>query len=250
MATKIKTVKTKTVATKVKGKPHFPLFHWMVFWVLVLATVALVCAIFGKIDVKTLKPVGAGNEKSVSAEDQLVGELKDQVAALEESLAKVENASGSTADCATTQVTAIDTYVTYVDKETGVSMSLPYSFGWNGQGCELSPGGPGGFGPGHIYGRYASLHISPRETAAEIIRVETTESTPTSTTEVSAVRNIRRRVINGLTVTTYTQALDIGFTRNTWVAAGRTYTYVIRDDYEWLTDAEAVKIIQSLRVTK
>lgn len=246
-------VATKKEAVSVKYE-RLRLRHWVMFWVLVAATHALVIAIFSNVDVRTLLPVNVVNDEQQKAEAQLINKLKNQVASLEESLSNAQRkAAPAESECETSSDAPIDTYVTYIDKETSVSMSLPYSFEWKGRGCSVPPAldyGSGiGFGPGHIYGRYASLDIRPREAAAEIIRAEV-ESAPTSTDQLGAVRNIRRRMINGLSVTSYSMGLDIGGTRNTWVAAGRTYTYVIQDDYEWLTDAEAIKIIQSLRVTK
>ena len=58
----------------------------------------------------------------------------------------------------------------------------------------------------------------------------------------------QRRNINGLTVYSYAPS---GFDGNIhyWRALGRSYTYFIQSA-GWLTDAEAVKIIQSLKVVK
>lgn len=249
--TKRKTsVKKEPVAVKYE---RLQLRHWVMFWALVAATHALVIAIFSNVDVRTLLPVNVVNDEQQQAEERVFADLKTEIASLQTKIRSMETESTSTSECDTISKTPIETYFTYIDPKTSVSMSLPYSFGWKGQDCEISPvetySGSIGFGPGHIYGRYASLDIRPREAAAEIIRVEV-ESAPTSTDQLGAVRNIRRRTINGLNVTSYSMGLDIGGVRNTWVAAGRTYTYVIRDDYEWLTDSEAIKIIQSLRVTK
>lgn len=234
-------MKSKTKRSS-KGKVSIPLYRWMMFWLLVLCNVALIAALFGRVDVRTLLP---------KTEVKVV----ERIVEVEKEPSEADREMDSAAECATPADTPIDTYVTYVNKETGVSMSLPYSFGWRGQGCSIAPvdiyydASFLGFGPGHIYGRYASLEIHSRDAAAEIIRVEV-DSAPTSTDQLGAVSNIRRRTINGLNVTSYTKALDIGGSEDVWVAAGRTYTYIIRGRGEWLTDAEAVKIIQSLRVTK
>ncbi|MCE9586398.1 hypothetical protein K8R04_03710 [Candidatus Uhrbacteria bacterium] len=37
-----------------KGKVSIPKYRWLMFWLLVLCSVALVCAIFGRVDVRTL----------------------------------------------------------------------------------------------------------------------------------------------------------------------------------------------------
>lgn len=228
--------------------------HWMFFWILVLANVALVCAIFGNVDVNTLKPVSVVDEGQNTAE-QLVTDLKTELSELQKKVQDAESRAAQTTECETLEVAPIDTYVTYVDPKTQVSMSVPYSFGWNGKDCEISPvtidSSNIGFGPLMIpFGRYASLEILPREEAEKILSKDlpppTTAEMPTDLLEVAT--EIQRRSVNGLAVTIYNIAPG-GVTERRWVAAGRTYTYVIRDTRQWLTDIEAVKIIQSLRVT-
>jgi hypothetical protein len=59
---------------------------------------------------------------------------------------------------------------------------------------------------------------------------------------------LRERTINGIPVLSYTINRGAGDERN-WIAFGRTNRYHLHSQ-GWLTDAEAVKIIQSLRVEK
>ena len=233
-------MKTKSRSSKVKKIQY----KWLMFWLLVLTNVALVASIFGNVDVRTFK------SGAIVVDDEIDATEPFEDAA--EAPDAVEENTGSAVECATPIDTPIDTYVKYLDQKTGVSVSLPYSFGWRGPGCTISPADAYdtsiGFGPGHIYGRYANLEIRPRGDAEQIIRGET-ESAPTSADQLGAVTGLRRRTINGLAVTSYSHALDIGGDENVWIAVGKTYSYIIRG-YAWLTDAEAIKIIQSLKVTK
>lgn len=225
---------------------------WMLFWILVLANVALVCAIFGNIDVNTLKPVSVVNEEQRSAEQQLVTGLKNQITSLTDELAtaKLGAAEAQTdlvVPCLSTTSTTIDTYFTYVNKSARVSASLPYSFSW-GSSCSPAAEKDGSiiFGPG--YPDAPSWHF--RDSMLSVLGKENTLTNVKQILQpgypgVSDNMEIRERTISGMPVLSFNA--DGG--GRVWYAFGRSNTYWISSRGAWLTDAEAIKIIQSLRVT-
>jgi hypothetical protein len=254
VTTKRKTsVKKEVVSTRYE---RLRLREWMIFWILVLANIALVCAIFGNVDVRTLKPVGVVNEEQKTAEQELVAALRAEVMSLQASLdtAKVE-ATTPTSSCSNLEVTPIDNYLVYTDTNTGVRMSIPYGSDWNTDRCPVTPadwndGGFLAFGPltsvtfpsgSDVAKRDANLTILPQ------VRSVAEQRELLRNPQEGDIEDLRERTISGIPVFSYTLEY-VGPSQKYWVALGRTYTYYL-SSYGWLTDAEAVKIIQSLRVT-
>ena len=248
-------VKKETVTVR---RERLRLRDWMLFWILVLANVALVCAIFGNIDVNTLKPVSVVNEEQQSAEQQLVDELKAQLKDLGDKMTDIDQEQHTynefvqsrdiDFECRTEgrEPGQPETYFTYIDTETGVSMTLPYSFSWGTSNCpplrkeslqeiRFGPVTPSEDNPM----RDASLRILE---VADLRnrRIELTDG-PNGSSDV------RERVVNGMTVLSYKYE-GLG-SLSYWEAFGRNFRYLITSR-SWLTDSEAIKIIQSLRVTK
>jgi hypothetical protein len=259
-------VKKETVTVR---RERLRLRDWMLFWILVLANVALVCAIFGDIDVNTLKPVSVVNEEQQSAEQQLVDELKAQLKDLGDKVAAVENVNVneglekhlvslgySFPECPVSVNLSSSTQdIIYLDTvEQNLSISLPYSFSWGSDKYLVNPidrsrgvAGEVYFGPGSEHQctlvRDSTLLIDNFE---RTLRQRRSEIASQLGMEFS---NIRERMISGIPVLSYEVLADGGRFYREWMAFGRTNNYTLRSA-GWLTDAEAIKIIQSLRVTK
>jgi hypothetical protein len=268
--TKRKTsVKKETVAVKYE---RLQLRHWVMFWVLVAATHALVITIFSNVDVRTLLPVNVVNDEQRLADQVLIDDLKAQVKSLGEQVASVEKPSsqGRTVvnvkdvawndsyfsgqdlptDCGQLGLndsTATQTYL-WRDESTGIQAELPYSFNWGNDRYLPTPyeqvnSSTIAFGPfvivyqGCSVGRQAELTFRPSVDPNPVLRE--VRNNP------DLVGPVRQRVINGITVLSYRiEALGYG---DIWDVFGRSYHYTIKGG---LTDAEAMNIIQSLRVTQ
>lgn len=242
------------------------------FWVLVAATHALVIAIFSNVDVKTLMPVGSTSSTS-AAEEQLIDELRGQVKSLGDKVASVEepqaegrimanakdvqwrdlylsNQGELPADCGVLQLnttTATQTYLWY-DQSTGIQAELPYSFAWGNDRYFPTPyeqvnSSTISFGPfviayqGCAVGREAELTFGESADPNPVLREIRNNA--------DLVGPVRQRIINGITVLSYRiEALGYG---DIWDVFGRSYRYTIKGS---LSDAEAMSVIQSLRVTK
>src|SRR5688572_17830080 len=143
MATKTKK-KVAPLATE-KTYERLRLREWVVFWILVLVNMALICAIFGNVDVNTLKPVSVVNDEQQNAEQALVDELKAQVKSLSDQVASIESdpvvevddSSDMDGLCPAKDAAPIDSYLTY--KLGDVSVQVPYSTGWTNPNCQLPP---------------------------------------------------------------------------------------------------------------
>jgi len=238
----------------------------MIFWILVLANVALVCAIFGNVDVRTLKPVSVVNDEQQAAEQALIDELKTQVKSLGEQVASVEESTAvgrlqvpanqmeDGCDLAWNYGATSTVYLSWKDEKSGVTASLPYSFDWGNERYSFLPYevwtfdaetsvhfGPGSPGGACGVGRDAYLMIEAVDTTSpDKLLSEIRSDEPAS-------ENIRQRTIGGVTVISATRG-ELG-RGPVWYIFGRSYFYTLSSQ-DWLTDAEAIKIIQSLRVTK
>lgn len=139
--------------------------------------------------------------------------------------------------------------IIWIDEPAGLQASLPYSFAWGTDEYVVTPYEELGLGLvsfGPIVKTYDcnpardailtfDLPRDPNSLLSEIRKEPGLEGT------------VRQRMINGITVLSY-KIGELGG-GNFWEVFGRSYHYRIRSE-GWLTDAEAVKIIQSLRVTK
>lgn len=259
---KIKTAK-KTVAVKNRGKlTMIPLRSWILFWFFVVATMTLVIVCF----TSAFRSIDRDANRETAAAFQVIRQnLEAQVAELQAQVGVTNTQELSYADfsdriegeCLSPQGGSVDTskalltYVTYTDPKTSVSMILPYSFGWGTINCppvQTHPEGEILFGPSRRgeggAGRESSISIeAPSSTAA--IRALAVSVVMQSELEN---KTIRQRTVNGLTVLSYSYSGGMA-SGNVWVAVGRTHVYWIYSA-GWLTDAEAIKIIQSLKVVK
>lgn len=258
-------VQTKRKTSVKKESERLRLRHWVMFWVLVAATHALVIAIFSNVDVRTLLPVNVVNDEQRKAQAQLIEELKTQVKSLEDKAASVENleinserrlvSRGSTLQECLVSLSSSTQDIIYLDTvEQNLSMSLPYSFSWGSDKYLVNPidrsrgvAGEVYFGPGSEHQctlvRDSTLLIDNFD---RTLRQRRSEIASQLGMEFS---NVRERTISGIPVLSYEVLADNGQFYREWMAFGRTNNYTIRSA-GWLTDAEAIKIIQSLRVTK
>ena len=214
--------------------------EWMIFWILVAFTMILIVTIFGDVKIEALNPTDSLSQENETLIAQ-INTLEARVAELQgpaEQQQLMEVTEPSRSSCTMDTTTApIDQYASYtIDASytdaASVSMRIPYSTGWWKFGCDyaavIGDRGVIQFGPWSNDGHVAKLVITPSESAP---------STSTGT----------RRTVNGMTV--YSTVSEERGSTNTWIAYGRNYVYRITS-LNWLTDAEAIKIIQSLRVTK
>jgi hypothetical protein len=259
--------KTKTTKKTVKKDTSWqlttiPLHSWVIFWALVLATMALATVCF----TTAFRPAQPEVDDEALAMFQAVREsLEQQVAELE---GKVEEAGtayngrllitgipgpGDDDDCDLALATSTaDVYVPHLNVLTGVSVSIPYNFDWGNDEYAFVPvvtinesfAQTLVFGPG-----VPSKCGSARDVSLEI---STSTSTPNEARreaiDLYNADTVQERIINGMRVLSYKMNIEAA-QNNVWIGFGRTYRYKIFS-LGWLTDAEAVKIIQSLRVTQ
>jgi hypothetical protein len=251
---KIKT--TKKVVKK--NEPSWqittiPLHSWILFWVLVLATMALATLCF----TSAFRPAQPEVDDEALAMFQAVREsLEQQVKELE---GKAETAEQNKKilneeKCLQYPPSSIDNYLVYVVSSSNISVRLPFSTGWLNEECVYPPAQTASdnvlFGPKVTRSEYAivrdsNLSILPVRSVTDL-NDEIEKLRTDSDVQVSPVE---RRVINGLTVFKFDTNAPLGYVTHYWYALGNTFSYKI-ESVEWLTDAEAVKIIQSLRVTQ
>jgi hypothetical protein len=261
---KIKTTK-KTVKKDTSVQlTTIPLHSWIMFWALVLATMALATVCFTAAFRPAVEP--AVDDEALAMFQAVRESLEQQVAELEGKVVKQEKPNNASSDsmsgdfpfeCYTENPGPSETYFTYLDQNSYVRMTLPYSFSWGSLDCPpiellLSPEenyqeirfGPSMRIEGEGVARDARLSIGDATTTAAVRAHAENEL---SQDYVSDPSPIRQRTINGIPVISYGYyALGQA---NIWIAVGRTHTYWLVSG-GWLTDAEAVKIIQSLRVTQ
>jgi len=143
------------------------------------------------------------------------------------------------------EIPAIDNYISYKDEKTSVSMKIPFSTKWQNNDCDFAPtqlydAGVVSFGP------ETGVTTSERDARLSIKPAISVQEMDTWYKDLVASKK-QKRTINGMTVISYdVEGLGGGLF---WEGFGRSYHYVITSN-GWLTDAEAVKIIQSLKVTK
>ncbi len=260
--------KTKTTKKAVKKNASWqlttiPLHAWILFWFFVLATIALTALCF----TAAFRPVQPEVDEEALAMFQAVREsLEQQVAELEGKVEEQEKPNNASSDsmsgdfpfeCYTENPGPSETYFTYLDQNSSVRMTLPYSFSWGSLDCPpieriISPEetyqeirfGPSMRIEGEGVARDGGLSIGDATTTAAVRAHAENEL---SQDYVSDPSPIRQRTINGIPVISYGY-YALGQI-NIWIAVGRTHTYWLFSG-GWLTDAEAVKIIQSLRVTR
>jgi len=215
-----KTKTTTSVKTTTKKNPwrssHVPLPSWIMFWALVLCTMALIVVNFSKafepVQVDAIDDQTAAQFAAIRASlEQQINDLQGQVSS---------STTPSVLACVTVQNPGpADSHVLYVDPKTHVSMSLPYSTSW-GNGCAA------------VQSEEDGIHFGPNLEAS--LAVLDPKSIPAFYVKID-------RTVSGLKV--YKPGDMVTF------AVGKTYAYRIQTK-GWLTDAEINKIIQSLKVVK
>jgi hypothetical protein len=220
---------------------HVPLPSWIVFWSLVLTTLALIVVCFNNAFVPVSTDVV--DDQTALQFQAIRASLEKQVNDLQ---AKETQQSSCDADASKWNTDPSNIRMNYIDQQTGVQASLPYNFAWGDGKSPLEPyelvGGQLMFGPAANAGectvrRDVTLYIDP----------------PTSTkayANAMHLQNPKLQTIAGLSVIKVTQQNEMtGGQYPEWFASGRSHSYRIVSD-GWLTDVEAIKIIQSLKVVK
>ncbi len=236
-----------TRKTKAKTKKHhfhvthIPVSSWIVFWLGIAATFVLIFVTFGSafqafvlddsdFTSQALQQINQNLEKQV-------GELRGQAAnPAPTNICSVENPGPA------------DSHVLYVDPKTHVSMSLPYSTKWDEAGCipttlVIRNGGIA-FGPivgGEGVAEEDAFISIASSTDSNIVLKRLKEAGS------GVIGSVRQRTVSGMNVLSYKKGEEGAVP--VWEAFGRSYHYTI-SSRSWLTDAEAIKIIQSLKVVK
>jgi hypothetical protein len=193
------------------------------------------------------------NDEQRLADQVLINDLKAQVKILEEKGADSELPPASESPCIDeSEFAAPDSYVTYRDLPTGIQIQLPYNQNWGGEDCRLDA-----FSARSATG---TLQIDFGPSVPDLRggweRISFTASAPTSSAAV--LNEIRKnhpseeivtRTVNGIPVYQVIYAGGYDPASISWYAVGRNYLFMFRVRKGALSDAEAVKIIQSLRVT-
>lgn len=152
--------------------------------------------------------------------------------------------------------------ITFSDSTTGVSFQVPYNKDWGYDHCYLSPVSQDDFTlSDHSLPRvftFGDLSGSDRMYELKIVPVMSESALKDDivawNSEMSSVGTTTRRIINGLTVLDY-QVVASPYPAHLWDAIGRNFLYRIKVPAQdgaliRTTDAEVVKIIQSIKVAK
>lgn len=255
--------KTKTTKKTVKKDTSWqltsiPLHLWILFWTFVIATIVFAAACFSSafrpIEVRT-------DEETLALFLAVQQDLERQVEELEEKMEVGMQPQGTNyfnEACLTIAPSPIDSYLVYVEPTASVSMRLPFGTKWQNEECVVPPAkmASGGllFGPivetiGDEIGHDSSIRIEglTRTIDGEVVRTtiqSVRQNLAPGAPGADEVENIRERTINAIPVLSFDARGE-----KYWFAFGRTNVYQIHS-FGWLTDAEAVKIIQSLRVVQ
>jgi len=231
--------------------------HWVMFWVLVAATYAAIIIIFSSVDIHLQQARDLSLNDQLTNE-QLVAELQTQVQQLSGALEDIEAQSitpidtPSSRECTVSKNNFIDNYVRYKNASSSLQVDIPFGSTWADTTCSLSPAtwlteNALVFGP-----LVAFEGDSQRDSRLTVIPEITTSVKEKSLLQKNSddrINNLRERTVSGMPVLSYTLPNEFGIAENIWLAIGRTFTYKI-SSFGWLADTEAIKIIQSLRVTK
>lgn len=247
-----KKIKTKSAGKNPWKVATIPVHYWITFWALVLATMALATVCFSY----AFRPIDSDVDPETLAAFQAIREnLEKQVEELQGEVALAPSPTGFLGEaCLQDSISPIDNYLTYVEPQSKVQMRLPFGTGWENENCAFPPARISGniisFGPvvkGAGEGvRDSMLTIQPAKSTVDFNTEIAQIRSDGSDTQISA---IKQRNINGLNVFSYTTTIPTGYVTHDWYALGKTFSYKLEAN-EWLTDAEAVKIIQSLKVVK
>jgi len=241
--------KTKTstsVKTTTKKNPwrssHVPLPSWIMFWALILCTMALIVVNFSQAFAPA--PVDAIDDTTAAQFAAIRASLEQQVANLQAQVSSSTTPSAPACEAVQNPGPA-DSHILYVDPKTHVSMSLPYSTSW-GNGCAPFKVSDSAIAFGPLWsqasfgtGMDSSISISAATTSLSLERANAGEF----------ASNFKQSTVNGISVLSY-DVRGPAPVSHMWIGIGRTYVYRIVSVTGWLTDAEAVKIIQSLKVVK
>lgn len=229
---------------------HIPLSSWIVFWLGIAATFVLIFVTFGAAFQAFV--VDVSDDTTSQALQQINQNLEKQVGELQAT--KNTNTTILSEACLQETPSPVDNYLTYVEPQFKVQMHLPFGTNWENEACIFPPaitaGGATKFGP--VISRSENTIVRD-----SILTIQPTKNTADFNAEIEQMKSIgdtqvgtiKQRTINGLKVFSFNTVLPPGYTTNFWYALGKTYSYKI-ESIGWLTDAEAIKIIQSLRVTK
>ncbi len=243
-------------------KPHhrLRLRHWMLLWTLIALTVLTVVTIFNDVNIR-LRAMneGPGYSSSFTQQEEEPSEEAPAEPALDSATTTLDSSNSSTVTvnpCFSSQIAEVNAHPSMADGDGLVKFTVPFSTNWKNLDCALVPATTvfDGSTTTTIFGPYIeeSSVRTPSIERDAWLSVETKNSSlkeekySLATTPLAG--EIRERTINGMPVISYHKD-DSGFSTNYWVAFGRTYTYRLAS-FGWLTDAEAIKIIESIKVTK
>jgi hypothetical protein len=268
MPAKTKTTKKSSAAHTPKKRfhhhhfPMIPLGSWILFWFFVAVTILLSTVCFTKVlDTTGRYATSTATNGSLATQRTLearVAELQTQPPksgrVLVDVCTQTETEANISTWCKTWNHATATQSIVWQDKNTGLQAQLPYNFAWGSDTCLPTPFitkvtdklTTVAFGPvvnigDCIPARDASISASSSMDANVFLRdLKARNLGP----DLSA---IRQRTLGGIAVLSYRiDALGGG---NYWEVFGRSFHYTLNSQ-GWLTDAEAVKIIQSLKVVK
>lgn len=258
---KTKSAAPKNIHRKVpEHKTHFLLGEKVVFWLLVMMTVALVTALFGNVDVKTLSRVKTTDEDPSAKQQAQNIKLTEELSWYQKAYSDIRDEQLAE-DCYASEHKPANVTVTYSDDESGIRVQLPYNKAWGGEKCYIPAVVPyeskdailalafGRMAASHPIGafRSSSIRALPPTSSTQLlnnIRIETK-----SQSDAENSFKISSKIINGIPVYRVEYTGNLNQT-DTWYAAGRSYLFIIETTQNGITEDEATQIIQSLRVTK
>lgn len=263
----MKSAPRKTIKTKPHhGPTPMKLSQWLLFWSLVLCVMVVINASFAKYqkpsqDLVLETEVAGAIAESLERQADMLEEQADALQDMKPTgrlFITVDKAHGLCGVETSLLDLPANQTILFEDKKTGVTASLPYNFAWGNDGYGAFPYEVNGFETNSFlfgkvgtytegcWGRDAALSIFAPTSTGSLLRV--LRAGPFLGFEVNG--QIQQSNVNGLTVYSYSaSSTGSGFAYNIWDAVGRTYWYRVTSSGV-LTNAEAVKIIQSLRVTQ
>ncbi len=233
--------------------------HDLVFWLLALSTLVLGIVVIGNLSKKPVQVVNSDSQATaqVASLQAEIARLNSQVnSATNEEQAKQPDVDSSIRGMSTqTGPCPIENYLTYIESRSKIQLRLPFSAALEDGQCVYFP--PEFLPDGIQFGEYNAIGGEIHHDALLTIgtnSISLTEFKQAIDSERAdpsiRISNFKERNVNGLTVISFTRNADGGPDDIQWVAYGKSYTYTLHTKSGWLTDAEAIKIIESLKITK
>jgi hypothetical protein len=237
-----KKIKAGSSHSKNPGLSHVPLLNWIAFWALVMLTMAFIVITLGRAYRSTM--VAPDSNKNVTpvvvVDANVIKQLHD-----------LEKVSQCMLASLSWDASAPNETVNYTDPQTHVSMALPYNKNWGDGKTVLPPYttvqneihfGPAVQDGGCVLSRDSILQINALDPASvNNVRLGL------EAMQNNKLTNLKEQTVAGLQVLSFNFNLGTGLgIEKTWLAFGKTQNYTLHSG-GWLTDEEAIKIIQSLK---